>query len=186
MAQKGSRKGRRKGTATPKMPTSVIDRRMSLDRNRIKALISELIRGPIWIYTVCGVKDERAWVLFYDIILLDPVTTRDFSQFQLMWPHSRSRSSPVLAWWAAVRSYMGQMFDNTRDQMNNRRWDYPRAIGYQVDHSNTQATSSGKFKHTGAALSWYTSDDLMAKIEQPSCWQYKPGDFLAVRPLDSG
>ena len=33
-------------------------------------------------------------------------------------------------------------------------------------------------------MSWSGSDDLRAKIEPPSCWQYKPGDFLAVRPLN--
>jgi hypothetical protein len=166
------------------MPTSVINRRLSLDRDHIKGFISEHIRGLIRIYNVCGVKDERAWDLFYDIIFLDPVTTRHFSQFQLMWPHRRSRSSPFREWWAAFRSYMGQMFDKTRDQMNNWRWDNPRAFGDQVDRSNPQTTSSGKVKRTGERFSWYGSDDLRAKIEPPSCRQYKPGDFLAVRPLN--
>jgi hypothetical protein len=182
MAPKGSSKG--KGKARAKMPTSVINRRLSLDRDRIKGFISEHIRGLIRIYNVCGVKDERAWDLFYDIIFLDPVTTRHFSQFQLMWPHRRSRSSPFREWWAAFRSYMGQMFDKTRDQMNNWRWDNPRAFGDQVDRSNPQTTSSGKVKRTGERFSWYGSDDLRAKIEPPSCRQYKPGDFLAVRPLN--
>jgi hypothetical protein len=184
MAPKGSRKGKGKATARAKMPTSVINRRLSLDRDRIKGFISEHIRGLIRIYNVCGVKDERAWDLFYDIIFLDPVTTRHFSQFQLMWPHRRSRSSPFREWWAAFRSYMGQMFDKTRDQMNNWRWDNPRAFGDQVDRSNPQTTSSGKVKRTGERFSWYGSDDLRAKIEPPSCRQYKPGDFLAVRPLN--
>ena len=79
---------------------------------------------------------------------------------------------------------MGQMFDKTRDQMNNWRWDNPRAFGDQVDRSNPQTTSSGKVKRTGERFSWYGSDDLRAKIEPPSCRQYKPGDFLAVRPLN--
>jgi len=85
-------------------------------------------------------------------------------------------------WWAAFRSYMGQMFDKTRDQMNNWRWDNPRAFGDQVDRSNPQTTSSEKVKHTCERFSWYGSDDLGAKIEPPSCRQYKPGDFLVVRP----
>jgi len=79
---------------------------------------------------------------------------------------------------------MGQMFDNTRDQMNNWRWDNPRAFGNQVDRTNPQTTSSGKVKRTAERFSWYGSDDLRAKIEPPSCRQYKPGDFLAVRPLN--
>jgi len=182
MAPKGSSRG--KGKARAKMPTSVINRRLLLDRNRIKGFISEHIHGLIRIYNVCGVKDERAWDLFYDIIFLDPVTTRHFSQFQLMWPHRRSRSSPFREWWAAFHSYMRQMFDKTCDQMNNWRWDNPRAFGDQVDRSNLQTTSSGKVKHTGERFSWYGSDDLRAKIEPPSCLQYKPGDFLAVRPLN--
>jgi len=166
------------------MPTSVINRRLSLDRDRIKGFISEHIRGLIWIYNVCGVNDERAWDLFYDIIFLDPVTTCHFAQFQLMWPHRRSRSSPFREWWAAFSSYMGQMFDKTRDQMNNWRWDNHNAFGDQVDRSNPQTTSSGKVKRTGERFSWYGSDDPRAKIEPPSCRQYKPGDFLGIRPLN--
>jgi len=169
MAPKGSRKGKGKATARAKMPTSVINRRLSLDRDRIKGFISEHIRGLIRIYNICGVNDERAWDLFYDIIFLDPVTTRHFSQFKRMWPHRRSRRSPFREWWAAFRSYMGQIFDKTRDQMNNWRWDNPRAFGDQVDRSNLQTTSSRMVKRTGQRFSWYGSDDLRAKIELPSC-----------------
>jgi len=79
---------------------------------------------------------------------------------------------------------MVQMFDTTCDQMNNWRWDNPHAFGDQVDHSKPQATSSGKVKRTSEGFSWYGSDGLRAKIEPRSCWQYKPGDFLAVRPLN--
>jgi len=84
MARKGSSKG--KGKARAKMPTSVINRCLSLDRDRIKAFILEHIRGLIRIYNVCGVRDEWVWDLLYDIIFLDPVTTCHFSQFQMMWP----------------------------------------------------------------------------------------------------
>jgi len=79
---------------------------------------------------------------------------------------------------------MGQMFDKTRDQMNNWRWDNPCAFGDKVDRSNPQTTSSGKVKRSGERFAWYGSDDLRATIEPPSCRQYKPGDFLAVRPLN--
>jgi len=180
----GSRKGKGKATTRAKMPTSVINRHLSLDRDRIKGFISEHICGLIPIYNVCGIKNERAWDLFYDIIFLDPVTTRHFSQFQLMWLHRRSGSLPFREWWAAFRSYMGQMFEKTRNQMNNWRWDNPRAFWDQVNRSNPQSTSSEKVKHTGEHFSWYGSDDLRAKIEPPSCRLYKPGDFLAVRPLN--
>jgi len=182
MAPKGSSKG--KGKARAKMPTSVLNRRLLLDRDRINGFISEHIRGLIRIYNVCGVKDKSACDLFYDIIFFDPVTTRHFSQCQLMWPQRRSSSSPFREWWAAFRSYMGQMFDKTRDQMNNWRWDNPHAFGDQVDHSNLQTTSSKKVKRTGERFSWYGSHDLREKIEPPTCRQYKPGDFLAIRPLN--
>jgi len=109
MAPKGSSRG--KGKARAKMPTSGINRCLSLDRDRMKGFIIEHIRGLIRIYNVCGVMDERAWDHSYDIIFLDPVTTRHFSQFQLIWLHRRSRSSPFREWWAAFRSYIGQMFD---------------------------------------------------------------------------
>jgi hypothetical protein len=182
MAPKGSRKGKRKARA--KMPTSVINRPLSLDRDCIKGFISEHFRGLIQIYNVCGVPEERAWDLLYDIIFLDPVTTGHVSQLQLMWPRRRSWSSLFREWWAASRLYMEQMFDKTSDQMNIWRWDNPNAFGDQVDCSNPQTTSLGKLKRTGECFSWYGSDDPRANIEPPSCQQYKPGDFLAVIPLN--
>ena len=118
---KGQPKEKGKGTARAKMPKSVINRCVSLDRDCIQGFISEHIRGLIRIYNVCGIKDERDWDLFYNIIFLDPVTTRHFSQFQLMWPQCRSRNSPLQEWWAAFRSYMGQMFYKTHHQMNDWR-----------------------------------------------------------------
>jgi len=79
---------------------------------------------------------------------------------------------------------MGQMIDKTRDQMNNWRWDNPHDLGDQVNRSNPQTTTSGKGKRTGTRFSWYGSDDLRAMIDPPRCRQYKPGDFVAVRPLN--
>jgi hypothetical protein len=117
MAPKDSSKGKWKARA--KMPTLGINGRLSMDWESIKGFISEHLRGLIWIYNDCGVKHQRAWDIIYDIIFLDPVTTRHVSQFQLMCPHRRSRSSPVWEWWSAVHSYIGKMFDKTRDQMNN-------------------------------------------------------------------
>jgi hypothetical protein len=95
MTPKGSRKGKRK--ARGKMPTSVENRRLSLDRDSgTMGLITEHIRGLIRIYNVCGINDERAWDLLYNIIFLDPVTTSHISQFQLMWPHVVLATGPVL------------------------------------------------------------------------------------------
>ena len=61
------------------MPTSVMNGRRLLDSDRISAFISDHICGLVQIHNVFGVKDERAWDLFYDIIFLDPVTTHRFS-----------------------------------------------------------------------------------------------------------
>jgi len=79
---------------------------------------------------------------------------------------------------------MGPMSDNTCNQMNDSRWDNPHAFWDPIDHSNLRTTSSGKVKRTSEHFSRYGSDDLWAKIEPPSFQQYKPGDFLAVRPLN--
>jgi len=155
MAPQGSRKP--KGKARAKMPTSGINQCLTFDWDRIKGFISEPIHGLIQICNVCGIKDDRAWDLFYDIFFLDPVTTRHCSQFQLLWPHCSSSGSPVREWWAAFCSYMGQMFDKTRDRMHNWRWDNPLAFGYQVDRSNPQTTSSGKVKRVTV---WVASDRL--------------------------
>jgi hypothetical protein len=73
------------------------------------------------------------------------------------------------------------MFDKTHNDMNNWRWDNPHAFRDQVDHYNLMITSLGKVKHTGVRFSWYGRDDLRAKIEPPSCRQYKQGDYLAIR-----
>jgi hypothetical protein len=62
MAPKGSSKGKGKGRAM--MPTSVINRLLSLDRDFILGFILEHIRGLIPIYNVSSVKDERAWTSF--------------------------------------------------------------------------------------------------------------------------
>jgi hypothetical protein len=75
------------------------------------------------------------------------------------------------------------MFDKTRDHMNNWRRDNPRAFGNQVDRSIRQTPSLGNVKRSAVCFSWYGSHDFRAKIEPPSCHQYKPGDCLAVRPL---
>jgi len=79
---------------------------------------------------------------------------------------------------------MGQMFDKTRDQMNNGRWDNPRVFRDHVDRSNPQTTSSRKVKRTSERFSYYGSDHLRAKVEPQSCRQYKPGGFMAIRPLN--
>jgi len=166
------------------MPTSVINQRFSMDRDHLQQFVLELIRCVILIYNFCGVKVQRAWDLFYDIIFLDLVTTRHISQFQLMWPHRRSKTSPLLEWWAAFHTYMGEMCVKPSNQRNNSRLENPWAFGDQVKLSNQQTTSSGKVKRTSERFPWHGCVDLRGKIDLPSCWQYKTDDFLAIRPLN--
>jgi hypothetical protein len=68
--------------------------------------------------------------------------------------------------------------------MTNWRGDNPRAFWDQVDRSNPQTTRLGTVRCTCERFCWYSPDDLRGKIEPPSCRQYKPGDFLGVRPLN--
>ena len=136
LAPKGSGKGQGNANARVNMPTSVTYQCLSLNQAYMKGFILELICGLIWIYNVSGLKDERAWNIIYDIIFVNLVTTCYFSEFQLLWQHCRSRCSPFREWWVAFRSYIGQMLDKTRNQMNNWRWDNPCAFGDQVDCSN--------------------------------------------------
>jgi hypothetical protein len=76
------------------------------------------------------------------------------------------------------------MFDKPWDQINNLSWDKPHVFGYEVHFSKPQTSSSGKFKCTGEHFSWYGSNGSRAMVEPPSCQQYKPGDFLPVRPMN--
>jgi len=171
MEPKGICKEKRMATSRAKIPTSIINRCLLFDRDCITGFISEHLCGLVQIYNVWSIKDERSWDQFYDIMFLDPVMTSHFSQFQLLWRHLRSRCSHFQEWWAAFCSSMGQMFDITRNQMSNWRWDNPCAFWDEVYRSNLQTTSSGKVKRTGEHSSLYGSDDLRAMIEPPICWQ---------------
>jgi hypothetical protein len=119
----------------------------------------------------------------YSIIVLDPVTTRHYSEFQLMWPHHRSRSSPFREWLAAFRSYIATMSHTSHNHMNIWRWDNPRAFGDQGNCTISQSTSLGKVKCTGEHFSLYGTNDFRVNLVLPSRQPFKPGDFLTVRPL---
>jgi len=80
---------------------------------------------------------------------------------------------------------MVQRLDTTCYQINNWRWDHPHAFRDHVDFSNLQTTNSGMVKCTGERSPWYHSNDPSAKIQPPSCWPYKPGNWLAVRQPNS-
>jgi len=182
MALRGSRKGKGKATTRATIPRAVINWCLSSAQDHIQGFIAEHICSLIRIYTVCGVKDECAWFLFYYIIYLDPVRTCHISQFQTIWPHHWSRRSPFRKWWASFRSSLGLMYNQTRDQMHSLRWHNPHDFRNQFNRSNPQTTSLETVRCTGECYSWYSSDDIGEMIELRNCWQYKPGDVLAIGP----
>jgi len=159
-------RSKRKVKDRAKKLTSVINRCLSLDQERIKGFISEHIPRLIRIYIVCRGKDERAWDLFYDMIFLVSVTTRNISQCQLLWLHHRSRRSCHAKWRTAIRLYMRQMFDKTCDQLNHWRWENPLAFEDQVHCSNPETTSLRKVKRTGECFSVYSSNDRSWRLSR--------------------
>jgi len=177
----GSYKG--KGMARAKMPTLFTNRHLSVGRDHIKGFILGHIGGLIPIYNLWGMKDEMASDVLYVIIVLDLVTTRHFSQFQLMWQHHSCWCSPYRKWWVVFSVCIGQLFDKTRNEMNNWRLFNPRAWGDQVGPCILCTTSLVMVQCTGMGFCVYCSNDLRAKIEQPSRLQDKPGNFMPGRPL---
>jgi hypothetical protein len=75
------------------------------------------------------------------------------------------------------------MFNITSVQKNNWRSENPHAFGDQVDRSLQWITSLGNDKRTSGRFSWAIRDDLRAIVEPVNCRQYKPCDFLAIKPL---
>jgi len=149
----GSSEGMGKATAKAKNLTLVINRRRSLDRNCIKWFVLQHFCALIQIFNVCHVNDSRAWDYVDDIIFLNQVMTRHFAQLQIIWPHHRYRRSPFQLWWAAFRTYIGQLFDKIQGKMNNWGWDNPRAFGDEVDHFNVQTPRVSKATHTSNCFS---------------------------------
>ena len=127
MALNESSKAKGKATDRAIMPTSVINGRLFLDCDHIQGFLSEHVHQVLRIYKVCIVKDQMAWDLVCDVIILDPVTSRHFLELQPMWLHFKSRCLSFRVWWAAFRSEMRQMCDNSHDQMTYCRSDNPRA-----------------------------------------------------------
>jgi hypothetical protein len=64
MAPKGRRKGKGQAPARAKIPTLVTNPRQLLDRDPKMGFNPDHICGPLWIYNVCGIKEEMAWDLF--------------------------------------------------------------------------------------------------------------------------
>ncbi|KAF8542577.1 hypothetical protein BDD12DRAFT_876118 [Trichophaea hybrida] len=160
MVPKGSSKGQ--GLVRAKIPISVINRRLSLDQVHMKGFMSVYIWVHILIYNVGVVKDDRAWDLFYDIIFLDPVMTRQFSQSQLKRLQCRVRSLPF-----------------------QHRWDNPCDIGDHVNGSNTKTTSFGRIPDAQAVVGAVLAFAMTMKLERlrRTCRLVRPGPGKAVEQM---
>jgi hypothetical protein len=90
-----------------------------------KQFMAEHIRGLIRMYAIHGVKDDGAIDLMYDILFLDPVTTRHFAQFQGMWKQRASTQPRHIEWWSGFRAFLRDCFDKTRVQMNRYHKENP-------------------------------------------------------------
>jgi hypothetical protein len=90
-----------------------------------KQFMAEHIRGLIWMYAIHGVKDDGAIDLMYDILFMDPVTTRHFRQFQGMWKQRASTQPRHIEWWSGFRAFLRDCFDKTRVQMNRYHKENP-------------------------------------------------------------
>ena len=90
-----------------------------------KQFMAEHIRGLIQMYAIHGVKDDGAIDLMYDILFMDPVTTRHFRQFQGMWKQRASTQPRHIEWWSGFRAFLRDCFDKTRVQMNRYHKENP-------------------------------------------------------------
>jgi len=151
------------------MPTSVINRRLSLDQGRIQRFIFGHILGFKRIQNLFGVDFEIACDVLYDIIFLDPVMSSHFSQFKTDVVTPKGQDFTLSRVVGSLPFIYGEMFDTTHNQINNWRWDNTHTLRDHVDRSNQQTLSLGNVECTGEHVSWYSSDDLLAKIEPPRC-----------------
>lgn len=136
----------------PSIPskTDSIKERLHLD-GFIKQLIAEHIRALIRIYAIGGVKDPEALDLMYDILFIDPVTTRHFWQFQGMWKHRGSNETQYKAWWDAFMAFLRDCFDTTRRQMNR----------YHAETPPADYTDDGVAKYHVKKGGWYPGTPKM-------------------------
>jgi hypothetical protein len=84
-----------------------------------KSIMAEQLRAVICMYGIGGIKDGPIDQLFYEILFLDPLTTRHFGRFQPMWEHRNSTQPPFLKWWTQFRAFVRDCLDMTRAS-NNR------------------------------------------------------------------
>jgi hypothetical protein len=73
-----------------------------------KSVMSEHVRPMI---RIGGIKDSLVDRIWYEIIFLDPLTTRHFSQFQNMWDRRESRDQPFLEWWTQFKALIGNCIE---------------------------------------------------------------------------
>jgi hypothetical protein len=77
------------------------------DNTLVKNLISDEIRGLIRQYGISGESDPMWIRLQYEILFVDPITSRPLGQFQGMWQHRGAHKSTHEGdWWWAFYAYL--------------------------------------------------------------------------------
>jgi len=152
-----------------KMPTSVIMRWLLLDWDRIQGILSAQICRLIEILNTCGITNESAWDLFYEIVFPDPVTPRHYPQSQLMWLDWRSRCSPFREWWAAFISYTwATVWHNPPPNQQLEVWQPPCLQGSSwLLHSAEEKVTEGLMHRQAIVLvcwQWSEGKDWAAKL----------------------
>jgi hypothetical protein len=138
----------------PRMtPTARLKAALHLD-GPAKSLMAEHLRAMIRMYGIGGIKDGAIEQLFYEILFLDPLTTRHFGRFQGMWEHRASAAQPYLEWWTQFRAFVRDCLDKTR-VANNR---------YQLEKWTAYSANDGDF-YDSPAFDWPTlATDTDARV----------------------
>jgi hypothetical protein len=85
----------------------------------------------IRMYGMGGVKDGATDQLLYEILFLDPLTTRHFGRFQLMWEYRTSTQPPFLKGWTQFRAFVRDCLDKT--QASNNRYQEEKWNAYHAN-----------------------------------------------------
>jgi hypothetical protein len=136
--------------ATPNVHSTMVTKTQRIKATLLldghpKSVLSEHIRAMIRMYGIGGIKDGATEQLFYEILFLDPLTTRHFGRFQRMWEQHNSTAQPYLEWWTQFRAFLRDCLDKTRAG-NNR---------YQLEKWTAYSANADDF-YDSPAFDWLT------------------------------
>ena len=106
-------------------------------------------------YAIHCVKDDGAIDLMYDVLFVDPMTTRYIRQFQGMWKWQTSIQPQYIEWCSGFQSFLQDSFDNTWVQMNQYHNEYsPPCINTNTDTDTDSCDNSKCDKGHAKKNSW--------------------------------